>query len=288
MALAQGTEVSGNIKRKRFRGYFFTINNVTDEEQTQFKEECKFWAYQIEMVTTRHLQGIRIHKNPIEWSSEKERFPRANIEPIRSMQKSYEYVNKTESRIEGPFEGGIKPASLGGKGYVEDIIGFIREGGTIEEIKDEFPKALLYHRRAVEELVLDEAIKKSDEPREVRVRWLYGDTGTGKTTEAFKYCKESGKTWYRWNGTKWWNGYTGQDIVWIDDFRGQTPMHELIQIIDIWPGYQVETKGGQRVMTSTEFIFTSSKHPKDLYMDWEGEKIGQLLRRIHELKEMRL
>ena len=64
--------------------------------------------------------------------------------------------------------------------------------------------------------------------------WLWGGTGTGKSHEAFSGYNPD--THYMWvNDKKWWDQYKQQDIVILNDFRGEIAYNELLQMIDKWP-----------------------------------------------------
>ena len=81
-------------------------------------------------------------------------------------------------------------------------------------------------------------------------------------------------------GVKWWDGYSGQSSVIIDDYRRDLcTFSELLRMLDSYP-YRVERKGSSCQFRATDVVITTPKHPR---ATWEGrtdEEIGQLLRRI--------
>lgn len=116
--------------------------------------------------------------------------------------------------------------------------------------------------------------------RDVKVYWLYGDAGTGKTRSAYEsnpelYCLFS-------QSPEWWDGYTGEDTVLIDEYRGDMPIHRLLRVID---GYrlQLPVKGGSTWMLATT-IYITSNFPPEYFA--QGVNLRALTRRLTEVKEM--
>jgi len=96
--------------------------------------------------------------------------------------------------------------------------------------------------------------------RSVRVVVLYGDAGTGKTRYAFAadpnlYSKPQGQ---------WWNGYTGQATVLLDDFYGSIKYSDLLHDLDRYK-HRVQVKGGFVAARWTTVFITSNKHPREWY-----------------------
>ena len=110
--------------------------------------------------------------------------------------------------------------------------------------------------------------------------WYHGPTGSGKSHRAFK--DYSPDTHYVWHSDKgWWDNYCGQETVIMNDFRGEIPYNQLLQIIDKWP-YQVSRRGAPpRQFMSKRVIITSSLAPHKVYHNRDSEDdIKQLLRRV--------
>lgn len=103
-----------------------------------------------------------------------------------------------------------------------------------------------------------------------------GATGTGKTLAAVtKYPGAFRKL----TGSKWWDGYDGQETVILDDYEGQIPYREFLQIIDhYW--YLFEVKGGHVVKRWTRVVITSNVHPGAWYKD--RYHVGEVERRFQE------
>lgn len=112
----------------------------------------------------------------------------------------------------------------------------------------------------------------------VNVYW--GVTGSGKSHKAFNLASESGHDFYvKGSTTKWWDGYKGEKIVIMDEFRGQIGIEHLLKWFDKYPCY-VEEKGGQLALQATTFYVCSNLDPRDWFKDIDEETKQALLRRL--------
>lgn len=98
---------------------------------------------------------------------------------------------------------------------------------------------------------------------------------------------------------KWWDGYNGQSVVIIDDFRYASVgdvggLSYLLRLLDRYDS-KVEIKGGCRAFLAEHVIitcpfspivaFTYGKHTDNPQVD---EDIGQLIRRLSQVVELRV
>ncbi|HIA02587.1 MAG TPA: hypothetical protein EYN66_11865 [Myxococcales bacterium] len=98
--------------------------------------------------------------------------------------------------------------------------------------------------------------------------WYYGDTGVGKTHKALQgwdpkthYMVPS---WAQKSGG-FWCGYKGQPIVVLNEFKGDMPFGELMELCDKWPK-NVNIKGRAGVpFMAKKFIITSAVSPEETY-----------------------
>ena len=122
------------------------------------------------------------------------------------------------------------------------------------------------------------------------VMWFKGPTGEGKTRTAVKIAEEYFKNdyWISNDSLRWFDGYHGQKLAIIDDFRKAmlTDWSFLLRLLD---GYNliVQTKGGFTKWNPETIIITSPATPEEAF-SWtnnEGEtkqwdKANQLQRRL--------
>lgn len=93
-----------------------------------------------------------------------------------------------------------------------------------------------------------------------KVFWLWGPTGGGKTREAFECLSEKfgNDVWFSFGDLNtFFNGYTGQKGVLLDDFRpGMLKFNFLLRILDGYP-VNVNIKGSS-VVWNAEVIFITA------------------------------
>lgn len=116
------------------------------------------------------------------------------------------------------------------------------------------------------------------------VTWLWGASGVGKSRKAREMCK-GGRYFTKNTANKWWDGYDGEEIIIIDDFRDDWwPMTYMLALLDRYE-MKVEIKGGCRQILATDIIITSIKPPERMYLT-SDEDIAQLTRRVDVVEEV--
>lgn len=90
---------------------------------------------------------------------------------------------------------------------------------------------------------------------------LVGDPGTGKSHFCATQCPGA---YWKQPGTRWWDGYQGQEVVILDDFNGWIPYTDMLRLCDGYP-LNVEVKGGQVPMLAKWIIITSNFGPRRWY-----------------------
>ena len=231
---------------------------------------------------TPHLQGyMELTKstrlNSIKtWAG----FERSHLEARRGTPaEAAEYCRK-EGDWWSSNELGIPESSQGKRSDLEAVSEAIRDGSGIKQVAMEFPATYIRYHRGIERFrdVIRGRRERAGEPC---VTWITGAPGIGKTKLAHELEPEA----YIKNGTKWWDGYEGEEAVIMDDWRPESmQFEELLRVLDRYP-HQVEIKGGTRWLEANRFIITSVKSPLEIYKVC-GEDIEQLQRRIKEIKEL--
>jgi len=257
----------------RHRSWCFTINNYTDDDIEALDAlESKYLVYGKEVGEngTPHLQGYVVWNNPITFGGCKKRLGTAHIEVAKgNAEQNYEYCTK-----DGDFyESGTKPQQ-GARTDLKKIKSRILNGDRIDSV-------VLEECENVQQIRFAEMLKKFCPPperQEPEVYWLYGPTGTGKT----RWCQQHfTDAWWAGETLQWWQGYFGQRVVIIDDFRGDMcKFHWLLRILDRYPA-MVPNKGGSCWLEAEVIIITSPFHPMRVFHD--REDMQQLIRRIDHI-----
>lgn len=116
--------------------------------------------------------------------------------------------------------------------------------------------------------------------RPFTVTLVYGKTRYGKSywvrdTNPGLFVKPIGKG-------LWFDEYANQDVVLIDEFRGQYPLGDILQVLDCYL-IQVETKGGH-VNYQPDFVYlTTNLHPYRMYADHDQDTRDAFFARFHEV-----
>ena len=281
---------SGGSRHKtmaKFRAACFTLNNYTEEDVARieaFGNTVTYCVFQRERGVeggTPHLQGYAYAPNPKSLSGWKRSIgDRAHIESARgSAQDNRAYCTKEDTREAGTafIEIGTMPAQ-GARSDLAAVYKRITEGASMQAIAEESPGDVIRYFRGIQ------AVQQLHVPSrryKTTVAWFYGPTGTGKSLEASERFPDA---YWKMGSSKWWDGYGGEAAVIIDDYRRDLcTFAELLRLFDRYP-MRVEYKGGSCQFVARHIIVTTPKSPRET---WEGrtdEELGQLLRRIEEVK----
>lgn len=190
------------------------------------------------------------------------------------------YGCKAETRVEGPLENGTKPKAVDKHG----------KGGEATKQKWEKIKVLgpekaldegLFHIKDYDKVVKNMDLYKlrTQEPMrtdEVKGIWVYGEPGVGKS----HWVKDNYPGHYLKAQNKWWDGYSGQEAVLIDDFdkHGACLSHYLKIWADKWE-CTGEVKGGTIPLSHKHFIITSNYLPGQLWKPTEDSELIKAIER---------
>lgn len=266
-----------NNNNTRHRSWCFTLNNYTDIEYNSLKNlECKYLIIGKEKGEqgTLHLQGYVQFANARPLSVLKTLNQRAHWEVAKgSALQNKQYCSKENDF----FEKGKIPEQ-GARKDIQQVYANFRKGGRVADlIKDQ---DLGFQALRVAEKL--EAYKKLDFDKPKDVYWFWGETGTGKTRSAMDMAKLVDDYWMSGENLKWFDGYYGQPLAIIDDFRKDfCTFHFLLRLLDRYP-LRVPVKGGFTEWNPEVVIITTAFPPEGVYST--REDINQLLRRIKEVK----
>lgn len=258
------------------RAYQFTWHNPTDEDREYLKQvTCKYlcWGEEICPTTGReHLQGLIVFENQRSFEAVRKTIfqSKHHIEAARSTEALIKY-NKKDGKF---FETGVQPKQGERTDLIEQFER-VRNGATDRELWIADPASMVRYHKAFKAARLDMMEHRTERPI---VAWLWGGTGTGKTSAAMNL----GRSVYIKDGTQWWDGYVQQDIILIDDFDGKWPFRDLLRLLDAYP-YQGQVKGAYVKINSPMIVITCEFPPDRL---WAGTDLDQILRRLEVVTEV--
>ena len=141
----------------------------------------------------------------------------------------------------------------------------VNNGWTDYDFYQKNPEQLYYHKfiNVLRQARNEEYKKKL---RDIEVIYIHGPPGTGKSS--FVWEEISDKEFYQppppKNGTFWFDGYTGQDILWLEDINPvEFDRSLMLRILDRYP-LTVEYKGGTCQACWTKVYITSNTSPEFL------------------------
>lgn len=303
------------VRAKRYREWCFTYHDYSDDDRehlaTKWREYCTFLCYQPERCTDTgraHLQGYLCLTTPRTLRGVKlcmfdtATLTRAHLEDTRgTKEEARAYCQKDDTFDDsagfrytdfGDFEAVPSGRGQGARNDLAGCTAIIRDGGSLTDVALHDPDSFVkYHKGflAYQQLVC--AVPRvRDEGGlfpALRVFWFYGPTGTGKTRAAFEEAGDQA-IYSKPPGNKWWDGYRGEPVILLDDFRADWfTFGYLLRLLDIYP-LMLEYKGGMTHLCSQTFYITCPNHPEVLYEDLMARKEGasaQLMRRITEVRE---
>lgn len=246
------------------RSYVFTLNNPTGIPDFESIPHCRYGIMQLEQGEsgTVHYQGYLELAKPLRVAAIKKAerlLEGAHFETRKgTREQAREYCQKPESRLEDPIEFGTW---IGGQGTRTDIGSFktaIDTGATDLALWDSHPLQYLRFNRVLGTIRL---LKSQQRNWPMEVQYLYGAPGTGKSETALT---ENPSAYWK-NKSGWWDGYTGQDTVILDEMDGTWfPWTTLMKLLDKTP-LNVEIKGGCVPFVPKKIVITTNRAPWALY-----------------------
>jgi len=192
------------------------------------------------------------------------------------------YAMKADSRLHGPWEfGEFTPTKQGRRNDLTKLKSDLLAGEPLHKlvVQTENNQQLRFLQNMSAYVTLSHKYQKKN------VYWFWGPTGTGKTRTAIAACPE-GDTWFAKFSGQWFDGYSGQGYVIIDEFRAKNwPYDLMLRLLD---GYELSlpVKGGFTKWCPHTIYITCPLDPEEVYhgqMAHHGS-IDQLKRRITAIR----
>lgn len=258
----------------RLRNWCFTLNNYTDKNEESIRNiDCKYLIYgkEIGEKGTKHLQGYIEFKNGKSLIACKKLIENAHWECRRGTgEQASNYCKKDNNFIELGEIG-----KQGNRTDISEVTENIIGGESICKIAENNPELFIKYSKGIKELKNLQYKPRNEKPF---VCYLWGSTGVGKTRFAFTHHE----TIYIKDGTIWWDGYTQQEAIVIDDFDGRWPIRDLLRLLDRYP-YMGQIKGGYININSPYIYITCDQNIEAHYDKYLRE---QLMRRIEYIDHL--
>jgi hypothetical protein len=157
---------------------------------------------------------------------------------------------------------------------LDDIKEELDRGVTADDIAEtHFSKWVIYRRS------FEAYLTRKYTPRnwKTKVHVLWGITGTGKTR--FAHDSIGVNTWWSPGDFLWFDGYKDNQVVIIDDYRGEYPLPLFLKLLDRYP-MRVPVKGGFTNWCPRKVYITSNVEPKVWYSMADSRSVDAMLRRL--------
>lgn len=287
----QNVEDQNEDTSLRSRRFVFTLNNYNDASVEWWKTAvdrgvCTYvmFSQEIGESLTPHLQGyfevkerisikaFRVkpdHGGGVEWYAVAK----------GTCEQSKTYTSKGNNPTWVDFG---KPSSMGrgARSDLHQVADLIVAGGSIKDVITEHPVEYMKYHGGISKLLCFHS-----PPRNflTKVLWVHGSAGSGKSMSVrMMFPNGYGKM----TQNKWWDGYMGQEVVILDDWRPNKEMNfsYMLTLMDRYP-MKIESKNGVSEFSSKLLIITCPHHPDILLSENAFEWIGleerfQFTRRI--------
>lgn len=284
--------------RVRSRAWMMTLYSNDDKSWNEstiddvMKSHNWSWCGQLESGHETHHEHYQLYveaKNAIRGSSLSNAFNDAHVEHRRGTKlDAFLYCTKDDTRVDGPYFHGIDAASVaaGGQGKrndLEAVRDLVKDGMTYKDLllngDGSVQQVLAHHAHYVQDLVAAYQSELGSKERDVRVSYVHGSPGVGKTSTVLDMCSDA----YRVKSYEHpFDSYDGQSTLILDEFTGQIEFHELMNMLDRYP-YECPARYYNRWALWTRVIIISNLPPmKDaLYPAVDSKKWPGFTRRIN-------
>jgi len=239
-------------------------------------EGLEYAAYQKEKCSTTsrlHFQVYLRFQQRKRFSTVQKLYPGAHIERAMDPKKARAYCMKEDTRVEGPHE--VGQWMLEAKTNLVEMV----KRRRVLEVITEVPTSWRNFRTLC--AIRDACRPERDWPTQALL--FTGSTGTGKTRTANLIAQYLGSNYWAESTLSWFDGYDGEPLMIVDEFRGQCTPEFILRFLDRYP-MRLPVKGGFTQMAAHTVILTSNLHLADMFMGCDVSTRNAIARRVVELK----
>lgn len=298
--------MEGQAKDTQSTKYQLTINHPEEKGMTHkeiikiLKENFKtleYFCMADEQGTIFHTHVFICFLSRVRFSTVKKHFPQAHIEPVKgTVSQNISYIRKSgkwedtdkgETTIEGSFEeyGNRPPDSRGKRNDMSELYQMVSDGKTNAEILAVNQDYILNIDKIdkVRTTILTERYKNTFRDT-LKVIYVYGRTGTGKTSGILK--KHGCENVYRVTDYDHpFDGYSCQPVICFDEFRNSLRLKDMLTYCDIYPIELPARYSNKFACYDTVYILSNWELERQ-YLEQQKEDTESwkaFLRRIHEV-----
>lgn len=273
---------NGNpAKKRQFQQWVFTWNNYTEADVAHLQTVvCRYICFGREVAPTtgtHHLQGF-VHFSD-----------RKTLKQVKATLGTHPYLapqrgtNKQNlvycGKDSAPFVKG-KILGQGHRSDLDHVADMVLCKKSIAEIATECPSTYIRYNKGIEKLQQVLTPKRTDDDMPM-VLWIWGPAGAGKTRLAKSLIGDD--DYYIKDNTKWWDGYYGEKIVLVDDFRPDAWRFEALLRLCDRGQYRVEVKGAYVEILALVVLITCPDPPSKY---WFGNDLAQIGRRLTKVIDL--
>lgn len=203
---------------------------------------------------------------------------------IAYVKKEGKFADKAHTRISDIFEYGA--LEQGKRNDLLDMIDMLKQGFAATQIFELYPNSFARYEKFIENMHLKYIAEKfTKQYRNLEVYYIYGPSRTGKTRYVYDlygyenvYCNQG------YTEGKWFDGYMGQDVLLLDEFRSSFDITLLLNYLDGHP-LTVQCRYQNKVACYTKVYITSNIPLRSQYTQYalDSESRQALYNRINNV-----
>lgn len=229
----------------------------------------------------KHLQWYIRFENEIVKRTVMKHLPGMHVMPYNGGDFNNEKYSTKEGNLAYTFGTPCKQGERSDLNLVRDQI---KDGVKVDTLTMENPYLFHQYGRTLSK-VEDIVMRGKFRTEMTQGVWMFGETGVGKSHLAFDGFTPETHYVLNVNDNGWWEGYAQQDTVIINEFRGQIPYGELLDLVDKWPKSVKRRCREPMPFISKKLIVTSSLPPEVVYKNLhKKDSLSQLSRRFEILE----
>lgn len=233
-------------KNERHRSYIMTLNNPTEEQIAMWQTIPDRLNLTLGICAEEygsenghhHLHAYIEMKNAKTWNAMlKWMGGQENCNDLQvrmgTQWEAWVYVAKDGAELWAIGEEPPQSKTSKGDGWIQ-IQQMVKDGCSYLEICEEYPKLGIRMGSAIQRYMLEYQRSSMVSWRRVRVTYVQGTTGAGKTRAVMEAYGGMQNVFRVTNYKNPFDGYAGQPVIVFEEFRSSLPLTEMLVYIEGW------------------------------------------------------